>query len=315
MNANKCIEYLQNIFHLQTLVGENGDYELSDNYWGLKFIIRSRRYTIFISNQSGRAAAKCSIDSDEDSNTVAAEIVAFIGDVLRDIANSGDFKYDGTSGILAWPYNCNLAYVDYLVEAMDMGENESSYDYDRRKAGLTNARKPIKSSRDTSNDYGFHWDGENIYDKDGNHWYFGDYISGGIEPYSSYIQAVKKTEDTIRDSFTEDEISDPEDYAYQLVDFAVETMKDSGKFIKEYEGFVDSSRKPVESAMQGQEKGIQAIMDEYGCTREEAIEIMNGEVTSGCHGESKKKTNEEIKSSDEILSGFDKNKDSLSKVF
>lgn len=45
----------------------------------------------------------------------------------------------------------------------------------------------------------------------------------------------------------------------------------------------------IESSMQGQERGIQAIMDEYGCTREEAIEIMNGEVTSGCHGDSKKK--------------------------
>ena len=45
----------------------------------------------------------------------------------------------------------------------------------------------------------------------------------------------------------------------------------------------------IQSSMQGQERGIQAIMDEYGCTREEAIEIMNGEVTSGCHGDSKKK--------------------------
>jgi hypothetical protein len=30
--------------------------------------------------------------------------------------------------------------------------------------------------------------------------------------------------------------------------------------------------------MPGKEKGIQAIMDEYGCTREEAIEIMNEEI-------------------------------------
>ncbi len=40
------------------------------------------------------------------------------------------------------------------------------------------------------------------------------------------------------------------------------------------------SRKTVESSIQGQERGIQAIMDEYGCTREEAIEIMNEEIQS-----------------------------------
>ena len=109
---------------------------------------------------------------------------------------------------------------------------------------VESSRRTIKSFRDTSNedasnDYGFYWEGENIYDKDGNHWYYGDYINGntGIEPYSSYMQAVKETEDSIRDSFTEDEIPDPEDYAYQLVDFAVETLPNPGKFIKEYEGF------------------------------------------------------------------------------
>ena len=122
-----------------------------------------------------------------------------------------------------------------------------AYEIRKRELGRTDiqsSRKPIKSFRDTSNedtsnDYGFYWEGENIYDKDGNHWYYGDYINGntGIEPYSSYIQAVKETVDDIRNSFTEDEISDPEDYAYQLVDFAVETMEDPGKYIKEYEGF------------------------------------------------------------------------------
>lgn len=34
----------------------------------------------------------------------------------------------------------------------------------------------------------------------------------------------------------------------------------------------------ITSSMQGRERGIQAIMDEYGCTREEAIEIMNEEI-------------------------------------
>ncbi len=39
-------------------------------------------------------------------------------------------------------------------------------------------------------------------------------------------------------------------------------------------------KKPVKSSMPGKEKGIQAIMDEYGCTREEAIEIMNEDIQS-----------------------------------
>ena len=55
----------------------------------------------------------------------------------------------------------------------------------------------------------------------------------------------------------------------------------------------------ITSSMQGQERGIQAIMDEYGCTREEAIDIMNEGITSGCHGKTKKKDKKEIKSSPE----------------
>lgn len=138
---------------------------------------------------------------------------------------------------------------------------------------VQSSRKPIKSFRDTSNedtsnDYGFHWDGDNIYDKDGYHWYFGDYTKGntGIEPYSSYMQAVKETEDSIRDSFTEDEIPDPEDYAYQLIDFAVETLPDPGKFIKEYEGFVKSSRRTIKSDYHDKEIYRQAfgsLLEDY----------------------------------------------------
>ena len=302
MNEAKAINALTNIFHIETYTGENGNYELSSNSWGLHFDVRIRDYTIFIQDGKG---ARCSIDSDEDTATISQEIVAFIGEVLKD--ESKGYNYEAGNQILAWPFNCNMAYVKGLVAAMwAMPEGTP----------LTNSKKPIKSFRDTStedtsNKYGFYWEGENIYDKDGNHWYFGDYINGntGIEPYSSYMQAVKETADSVRDGFWDDEIADPEDYAYALIDFAVETMEDPGKFIKEYEGFVKSSRKPVDSSMQGQERGIQAIMDEYGCTREEAIEIMNNEVTSGCHDKTKKKDKKEIKSSlkDEFEASFSDN--------
>lgn len=122
---------------------------------------------------------------------------------------------------------------------------------------LTHAKKLLEENGlgSSDEDYGFHWDGSYVYDKDGNHWYFGDYIDGNtsVIPYSSYMQAVKETENGIRDSFTEDEISDPEGYAYQLVDFAVETLPDPSKFIKEEGNEISSSRKPIKS---GRDKEI-----------------------------------------------------------
>lgn len=57
---------------------------------------------------------------------------------------------------------------------------------------------------------------------------------------------------------------------------------------------IESAKKPVKSAMPGREKSIRAIMDEYGCSWEEAEEIMNDEIDSGCYSKSKKG---EIKSS------------------
>lgn len=40
-------------------------------------------------------------------------------------------------------------------------------------------------------------------------------------------------------------------------------------------------KKDVKSSMQGKEKSIQAIMDEYGCTRKEAEEMLNEDIQSG----------------------------------
>lgn len=143
MNEAKVTEYLGDIFHLETCIGENGNYEISSNYWDLKFNVRIREFTIFIQDGLG---AKCSIDSDEDENTIAREIVGFVGDVLKDVSKT--FVYDGTNSILSWPYNCNLAYVDYLKQAMDMGADENIYEYEARKAGLNSSKKPIKSTYD-----------------------------------------------------------------------------------------------------------------------------------------------------------------------
>lgn len=56
-----------------------------------------------------------------------------------------------------------------------------------------------------------------------------------------------------------------------------------------HKGPIASSKEPIESAMPGREKGIRAIMDEYGCSWEEAEEIMNEGIESACHDKSKKK--------------------------
>lgn len=193
MNESKAIEYLSETFRFDKYDGSDGNYELISNYWGMKFNVRIREFTIFLANTSG--GAKCSIDADEDETTIARELTAFIGEVLKD--ESSHYVYDGTNGILAWPYNCNFAYIKYIKQCFDMNPNESDYEYMGRKLGKN----------------------------------------------------------------------------------------------------LDNSRKPVDSSMQGQERGIQDIMDEYGCSREEAIDIMNSEVTSGCHGKAKKKNKKEIKSS------------------
>lgn len=55
---------------------------------------------------------------------------------------------------------------------------------------------------------------------------------------------------------------------------------------------ITSSVKLVKCAMPGREKYIQAIMDEYGCSHEEAEQIIAEEINSGCNGKSKKKKEE-----------------------
>ena len=60
------------------------------------------------------------------------------------------------------------------------------------------------------------------------------------------------------------------------------------QFVEEEE-VITSSKQTLKSAMPGREKYIQAIMDEYGCSHEEAEEIIADEINSGCHGKSKKK--------------------------
>lgn len=296
MNEAKAIDYLGSIFRFDKYEGSDGNYELISNYWGMKFNVRIREFTIFLANTSG--GAKCSIDNDEDETTIARELTAFIGEVLKD--ESSHYVYDGTNGILAWPYNCNFAYIKYIKQCFDMNSGESDYEYMGRKLGknLGNSRKPIKSGLDTTM-YALFTDGGNAYSsRDNGNWYWttsdNDYYEDEKDFKSSVRRMAKRKAERNYGEY------DPSTLRCKF-------FLDKDKFLKACEKVgitpaINSSRKPtshkpVDSSMQGQERGIQAIMDEYGCSREEAIDIMNSEVTSGCHGKAKKKNKKEIKSS------------------
>lgn len=94
-----------------------------------------------------------------------------------------------------------------------------------------------------------------------------------------------------------------EDFLGAILDLAEEKMKQYGADINDVASALERLEPSdpngylsmIGSSLQGQERGIQAIMDEYGCTREEAIEIMNQDITSGCHGKAKKKAEEKEK--------------------
>lgn len=335
MNADKCVEYLQNIFHLSTLEsGENGDYELSDNEWGLKFIIKCREHTVFILNQSGAARAKCSIDVDDDVNTVVAEIVAFIGEVIKD--SSYNFKYEGSNGILAWPYNCNPNYADYLVRSMNMNPNESEYDYAARKRGLTNSKQIKSGISSISFEKNL-----NDYSNDPTVTVTYDYDDGRDSDF--YQKSIHEC------------INDANNFISKgyrcLIDGLSVDNADAFDSSDSYSMVIKSSRKPIKSGVRSSKEfsdkdpSWEDLMDDsdwdYGnpesyevrdkdfevsfktTNKQEAEEFYNIHPESFYlieyleHGDRiiKSKDKDMIKSSDEILSGFDKNKDSLSKLF
>ena len=231
MNAEKCVNVLGNIFHFETITGENGNYELSSNYWDLKFNVRIDKTKIIIENTPGGTEQRIYFEDDETS--IARSLMAFIGLVLRD--ESHNYTYDGTNGILAWPYNCNFAYIDKLKECMNEGESET---YDR----VESSRKLIKS--------GFAQRNAGI-------------IMDKLDKCNQLIETCISISPDARLTRRLEELEDEVD------DIAIQAE------------MLSNGDEQIQSSMQGQERGIQAIMDEYGCSREEAIDIMNGEVTSG----------------------------------
>lgn len=231
MKESKAIDALTKIFHIETYTGENGNYELSSNDWGLNFNVRIREYTIFIQDGKG---ARCSIDSDEDVDTMCQEIVAFIGEVIKD--ESKNYTFKNRSQILAWSFNCNTNYVDYLKMAFDMNSEENEFDYAKRKRSVTNSNKQIKSSVDV------------LY----------DYINRGVlwEDVEAYADELVQN-----GTISEDEYNRERDKLHQYFNNASEkaektAWEQSGK----ERGWLNSSHRPIKSA--ANRKAVFEIMDE-----------------------------------------------------
>ena len=265
MNNEKIAKYIQNIFHLEDMTADDESYNrgvLHSNSWGkgitISWFIRDFgdgkdvviRYTYTMGSYD------IDIDSGMTAQEASKEIVQLIGRVLITQADTVD-PNTGMNNVLAWPYNCNLAYVEHLIEALQYGDNEIK----SSKKPVKSSKKIIKSSlRKESMDLYLQYRDDifhaiNEVDK--------KYNMSGVGPFST-----------------------KEDF-----DEVIEWMN-----IHDYWTEPDEDDDVIESSMQGQEKGIQAIMDEYGCTREEAIDIMNDGITSGCHGKAKKKAKKAVKS-------------------
>ena len=170
------------------------------------------------------------------------------------------FAQDCYDDIETWMDNC-ARKGNFKVETLD----------------LTSSKKPIKSA-DKHYKYDEYFG--NIYDSDENNkdfWTREEYNEMVEKARDIFYPAVQKAANACR--FT---VSDNE--AEYVAEKCVRQFFDNTSWDEAVnrpeEYYVNSSKKSIESAMPGREKGIRAIMDEYGCSWEEAEEIMNEQVSS-----------------------------------
>ena len=281
MDNVKIAKYIQNIFHLENMTADDDSYNkgtLHSDSWGngitIRWIIRDfgGENEVILRYAYSLGSYSTIIESGMTSKQASKEIVELIGRVLITQADTVD-PNTGMNNILSWPYNCNLAYVEYLIEALQYGDNE-----------IKSSRKPIKSD--------YHLE------------------PGEMKAYqiTNYDVHYGRKDDYFLYNIKGEYSPDKPDELINLIKNQLKYHKKiyrlefgTGEiFDVEYDENMEPRLIPankITSSMQGQERGIQAIMDEYGCSREEAIDIMNSEVTSGCHGKAKKKNKKEIKSS------------------
>ena len=140
-NNEKIAQYIQNIFHLENLQADDDTYTtgaISSSHWGNGITIRwsiGNRFIDLTYNYS-MGTHTCGFGADDTAKNASEEIVKFIGKIL--ISQADSFDPDNWSrNILAWPYNCNLAYVEYVIEALQYGNNP-----------INESRKAVKSGYD-----------------------------------------------------------------------------------------------------------------------------------------------------------------------
>lgn len=271
MDNEKIAKYVQEIFHLENMTADDDSYNrgtINSDSWGdgitIEWVIRDfgGEKDIWLGyDNPKRFPTTISINSGMTSKEASKEIVELIGKILITQADTVDSN-TGMNNILSWPYNCNLAYVKYLIEALQYSDNE-----------IKSSKKSIKSAYK------------------------------GLDEEVGDLQIDMTNTGYFEDGWLLLEGENKEGYR-DGTEFTINAYGPNGEKLgsKKFD-FLElwHNGKPVnssiQSSMQGQERGIQAIMDEYGCTREEAIDIMNSEVTSGCHSKAKKKDKKEIKAS------------------
>lgn len=145
MNNEKIAKYIQNIFHLENMTADDDSYNrgtLHSDSWGngitIRWVIRDfgDEKDVNIKYVYSMGSHNIIIDSGMTAKEASKEIVDLIGRVLITQADTVD-PNTGMNNILSWPYNCNLAYVQYVIEALQYGDNP-----------IENSKKSIKSSKD-----------------------------------------------------------------------------------------------------------------------------------------------------------------------
>ena len=151
MNNEKIAGYIQNIFHLDNLEADDDTFikgSIFSDHWGkgirIRWIIRDfgDEKDVNLRYVYSMGSYNINIDSGMTAKEASKEIVDLIGRVLISQADTAD-PHRGFGQILAWPYNCNLGYVESLIEALQYGDNP-----------IENSKKPITSAHNGEDECG-----------------------------------------------------------------------------------------------------------------------------------------------------------------
>lgn len=159
-NNERIAEYVQNLFHLENMQADDETYakgSLSSDNWGRGITIRwsiepghPGEKAVNLTYGGSNGGSTCGIGSWMTAKEASTDIVKFIGRILIDQADTIDPE-NWSRNVLSWPYNCNIAYVELIIESLQYNDNpiESSPDMWAIN-GMDNPNKPrdIQPTRD-----------------------------------------------------------------------------------------------------------------------------------------------------------------------